>query len=76
MANDFFARMCKEAQDEIASGEKGWKEADTNTLLLACFGMLTNHLTHNLARPLWWFAGSVSVGIIAYIVETVLTHGQ
>ena len=76
MANDFFARMCKEAQDEIAAGDKGWKEADTNTLLLACFGMLTNHLSHKLGRPLWWFSGSVSVGIIAYIVESILSHGN
>ncbi len=74
MANDFFGRMCKEAQDEIASGEKGWKEADTNTLLLACFGLLTNHLTHKLARPLWWFAGSVVAGVITYIVSAILSH--
>ena len=72
MQNDFFLRMCKEAQDEIASGEKGWKEADTNTLLLACFGMLTNHLTHKLARPLWWFAGSVSAAVLAYIIKSFL----
>lgn len=72
MANDFFSRMCKEAQDEIASGEKGWKEAETNTLLLACFGMLTNHLTHNLARPLWFFASSVFIGVIGYIVFKVM----
>ena len=72
MPNDFFNRMCKEAQDEIAGGDKGWKEADTNTLLLACFGMLTNHLTHNLARPLWFFASSVFVGVIGYLINTVL----
>jgi hypothetical protein len=65
--------MCKEAQDEIASGEKGWKEADTNTLLLACFGMLSNHLTHKLARPLWFFASSIAAGVVAYIIISVLT---
>ncbi len=73
MNNDFFIRMCKEAQDEIASGEKGWKEADTNTLLLACFGMLSNHLTHKLARPLWFFASSIAAGVVAYIIISVLT---
>lgn len=72
MSNDFFQRMCKEAQDEIASGEKGWKEADTNTLLLACFGLLTNHLTHNLARPLWFFASSIFLGITAYIIFAIM----
>ena len=72
MANDFFDRMCQEAQDEIASGEKGWKEADTNTLLLACFGLLTNHLTHKITRPFWFFASSVAAGVIALIVKSVL----
>ncbi len=71
MANDLFLRMCKEAQDEIASGEKGWKEADTNTLLLAAFGLLTNHLTHALTRPLWFFASSVFAGVVAMIINMV-----
>lgn len=73
MANDFFHRMCKEAQDELASGDKGWKDAETNTLLLACFGMLTNHLTHKITRPLWFFASSVAAGVVAYILINVLT---
>ena len=72
MANDFFDRMCKEAQDEIASGTKGWKEVDTNTLLLACFGLLTNHLTHKITRPLWFFSGSVCAGVLAFLIDLVL----
>jgi hypothetical protein len=64
--------MCKEAQDEIASGQKGWKEANTNTLLLACFGWLTNHLTHKLTKPLWFFASSIFLGIVAYIIFAIL----
>lgn len=71
MSNDFFNRMCKEAQDEIASGERGWKEADTNTLLLACFGLITNHLTHKLARPLWFFAGAVGTAVITYVITKI-----
>ena len=73
MANDFFKNMCKEALDEISSGEKGWKQADTNTLLLACFGLLTNHLTHKITRPLWFFASSVAAGVIAFIVKSILS---
>jgi len=65
--NGFFNRMCKEAQDEIANGEKGWKSADTNTLLLACFGLLTNHLTHKLGRPLWFAASAIATGIIGWL---------
>jgi len=72
-SNDFFSRMTKEAIEELASGEKGWRETDTNTLFLACFGMLTNHLMHRLAKPLWWFAGAVSAGVIAYILKSILT---
>lgn len=73
--NDFFGKMCKEAQDEIASGEKGWKEADTNTLLLACFGLLTNHLTHAITRPLWvttWLVGGAVVAYLVYLIGNAL----
>ena len=70
--NDLFNRMCKEAQDEIANGEKGWREADTNTLLLACFGLLTNHLTHKLARPLWFFATAIGTGVVGWLVSLYL----
>ncbi len=69
--DDFFRRMYKEAIDELASGAKGWKSTDTNTLFLACFGMLYNHLTSSLARPLWFFAGSVAAGIVAAIIITI-----
>jgi hypothetical protein len=71
-ANDFFLHMCKEAQDELASGEKSWKEIETNTLVLACFGFLTNHLAHKLSKPLWFFASSIAAGIITYIVRSFL----
>jgi len=70
--NDFFAKMCKEAQDELASGKQGWREAPTNTLLLACFGMLSNHLTSKLAKPLWFFSSAVCAGVIGYIIKSVL----
>ncbi len=67
--NGFFLRMCKEAQDELASGDKGWKEADTNTLLMAAFGMLFNHLTSKIVRPLWFAAGAIATGAIGYLVK-------
>jgi len=70
--NDFFTRMCKEAQDEIASGEKGWKEANSNTLLLACFGMLSNHLAHSITRPLWFFASTIFAGLVGWGIIALL----
>lgn len=71
-SNDFFMKMCKEAMNELASGEKGWREADTNTLLLACFGMLTNHLTSRIAKPLWFFASTIFVAVIGYFIVQIL----
>jgi len=70
--NGFFIRMCKEAQDDLASGRKGWREADTNTLLLAAFGMLANHLTTRLVKPLWLFAGAVASGVVGYLIHLAL----
>ena len=71
---DFFQQMCKEALEEIASGEKGWREQDPNVVILACFSMLTNHLSHKLTRPLWFFAASIGTGVIGYLISLVLSR--
>ena len=74
MANDFFNQMCKEALDELASGESGsWRDVSPNVLVMAAFGMLTNHLAHNITRPLWFFASSVFAGVVAFIVKSFLS---
>ncbi len=70
--NDFFARMCKEAMEELASGDKTWKEIETNTLLLACVGMVLNHVTHKVTKPLWFFAGSVFCGVVGWLISITL----
>jgi len=71
--NDFFAKMCREAMEDLASGRHGtWKEIETNTLLLACVGMVLNHLTHKITKPLWLFAGSVFAGVAGWLVSLVL----
>ena len=64
----FFVRMCNEAQNELASGTKSWKDAETNTLILACFGMLANHMTTRVVKPLWTFALSIAAGVIVFIL--------
>ena len=69
--DEFFMKMCREAMGELASGDKTWKDIETNTLMLACLGMLTNHLTHKITRPLWFFASSVFVGVTGYIVHLI-----
>ena len=71
-SNGMFARMCREAAEELASGEKGWKEMETNTLLMACFHLLTNHLTHAITRPLWFFSGTVFAGVVAWFINMIL----
>jgi len=73
---DFFQRMTKEALEELASGEKGWREANPNVLILACFGMLSNHLSRKISKPLWFFTGSVSAGVIWVIVSSIFNIGS
>lgn len=72
IGNGLFDQMCHEAIDELASGKKSWKDVDTNTLVLACFGMLSNHLASKLAKPLWWFAGSISAAVVGYIINMII----
>lgn len=71
-SDDFFNRMCKEALEELAHGNKTWREIETNTLFLACVGMVMGHLTHRITTPLWFFAGSVFAGVVGYLVTRVL----
>ncbi len=65
-SNDFFMKMCKEAADELASGI-GWKEAHPNTLILAAFGMLSNHLASSIVKPLWFAAASICAGAVGWL---------
>ena len=71
-SSDLFTRMCDDARRELASGKQSWRDIDTNTLILACFGMLSNHLTTKLARPLWFFASSACAAVIGYLVKLVV----
>lgn len=72
-SNDvIFTKMCKEAIEELAHGDKSWKEIETNTLLLACVGMVYNSLMHKLAYPLRWLAGCGVAAVITYIVSVIL----
>jgi len=71
-SNDFFKKMCTEAMEELASGEKTWREIETNTLFLACVGMVMNHWAHTIVRPLWFFAGSVFCGVVGWLVSIAL----
>ena len=66
--NNFFMKMCREAMEELAEGKEGWKGIETNTLILACFGMLMNHLAHKIVKPLWFVAASAGAAAIGYLV--------
>ena len=70
MENGMFARMCREAAEELASGDQGWRDCNPNVMLLACFHLLTNHLSHTIARPLWWAAGFVGGAVVLFMIKT------
>lgn len=72
MANDFLARMQKEAINELADGKKSWKDVSPNVLIMAVSGLITNHLTHKLMRPMWAFVGVVAAGILWWAVSGFL----
>ena len=68
-ANDLFMKMCKEAMDDLASGKHGtWREVPPNTLFLASFGMLYNHMAKKVVKPLYLLAFGVIAGVIAFII--------
>lgn len=73
MENGFFLKMCKDAQEELTCGNKGWKEVEPNTLILACFGFLMSHLTKKLSKPLWFFASSVFAAVVGYIINIIIS---
>ena len=72
--NGFFEKMGKEATEILTSGKAGtsWREVSPNILIMACFHMLTNHLTHKFLKPMWWFVGAVSTGVVWWIVSGIL----
>ena len=75
MQNGMFDRMCKEAQKDLADGDKGWRDVSPNVLIMACFGILSNHLAHKLLRPLWFFGGAVATGVIWLIISDLFIRG-
>lgn len=71
--DDFFMNMCKEAMSDLASAEHGtWREISPNTLILACFGMLSNHLANKIVKPMWYFVGFTGAGITGWLITKVL----
>lgn len=70
--DDFLMRMCREAADDLASGKKSWREIETNTLFLACIGMVMNHLAHSIAKPLWFAAGSIFCALVGWGISAWL----
>ncbi|MCJ7808638.1 MAG: hypothetical protein MUP26_00105, partial [Desulfobulbaceae bacterium] len=47
-------------------------EMEVNTLLMACFHLLTNHLTHRIARPLWFASSAVVAAVVGYLINLLL----
>ncbi len=70
--DDFLMRMCREAADELAHGNKTWREIETNTLFLACVGMAMNRMRHSITRPLWFAAGSIFCALVGWGISALL----
>lgn len=66
-----FEKMCKEAIEELASGDQSWREMAPNTLILACFGMMSDRLQKKLSRPLWLFSTATTALVITLIINLV-----
>ncbi len=73
--DSFFMRMCAEAEEELASGKTSWRDVPSNVLILAAFGMLSNHLASRIVRPLWLFAGTVFAAGAAFILDMLTSRG-
>lgn len=75
MANgeDFFLKMCRDAQNDLARGSEGWRNCASNTLLLACFGMFYEHVTKRITRPLWFFSGSIAAAVIGWLIKVFIS---
>ena len=71
--NGFFKKMTQDAIDELAEGNISWREVSPNVLIMACFGMLTNHLSHKFLKPMWFFVGAVGTGVIWLIISSVFS---
>ena len=70
--NGLFEKMCKEAIEELASGDVSWRDMPPNVLILACFGMLGDRLSKKLSRPLWLFSIATTALVLTLISSAVL----
>jgi len=63
-------RWADQAVDDL--GDKGWKEVDTNSLLLVVYAVQKAEGRKNVSRvtkPFWWLLAVVAPGVIWYIVS-------
>lgn len=73
MNDNLFEKMISEATEEVAN--KGWKDAHSNAVTLAAFGMLNKLVSnkmHKITRPFWWAASAIGVAVITYIISTIM----
>ena len=75
MQNGMFNRMCKEAQNELADGDKGWREVSPNVLIMACFGALNSSLAAKFTKPLWFAGGVLASGVLWLIFSDIFLKG-
>lgn len=56
-------------------GEKGWRDVDTNSLLLIIFAAQkaeSKRHTKLITRPFWWLLGVVVPGVLWYLISGMM----
>lgn len=65
-------RWAEEAARDL--GEKGWRDIDTNSMLLIIYGVQKareKKLVSKITKPIWWLLGAVGTGVLYFIVSSL-----
>lgn len=71
--DNLFDTMIKEAMEEVSN--HGWKDASSNAVTLAAFGMMVdkvNRRINRIVKPAWVIALSVGASAIWFIVSKLI----
>lgn len=66
-------KMVEEAMERVA--QKGWERATQKELTLACFGMMSRMVKHEMSsfrRPFLWLASISGAGVFTYAIVNIL----
>lgn len=73
IADGLIDKWAEEAAGDL--GERGWREVDTNCMLLVVYAAQkteSRKQTHRMLKPFWWLLGVVAPGVLWYIISGVM----